>query len=208
MRLFPVLFLTVFAASSLAAQNVDVFVRAIDATKEGTTHVHGGAAVVGLDDATGFEIGADLFWSPRISTELSVSSVRHELDASAFGETVDLGSTRVMPVTAVFELHSGPRGKLDFHIGAGASYVTFEKLEDNAQLTLLGVRSIEFHNKVAPVADAGASWRIGSRWAINADAKWTDIKTDTSATYLDGTSEGATLNLRQVTLGAGLSMRF
>lgn len=206
LRMLPLLFLLPIA--SLSAQTVDVFARAIDATKEGRTHVHGGVATVDLTDAAGFEAGVDLFWTPRISTEFSVASVRHELEASAFGEHADLGPTHVTPFTAVLELHTNPQGKFDVHLGAGGAYVTFDEVADTAELTLLGVRSIEFHDKLVPAADAGACFRLGPRWAVTADAKWLDIRTDVTATYLDGTSEGASLNLSQLTLGAGLSFRF
>jgi len=208
LRLFATAVLTLVVASSLCAQTIDVFARATEATREGTTHVHGGQATVSLNSARGYEVGADLFWSQRISTELSIGRVDHELDASAFGETVDLGSSRVSPISAIVEFHTDPQGPFDIHAGAGASFVRFDDVQNSAELALLGVRSIKFHDKVAPVANAGASYRLGPRIALTADVKWFDIRTKSTATYLDGTSEGADLNLKQVTLGAGLSFRF
>ncbi|MEO8035522.1 MAG: OmpW family outer membrane protein [Acidobacteriota bacterium] len=210
MRLYliPFALLAAFLALPSKAQTIDVFVRGVAATREGTTHVHGGVATVALNSARGVEAGADVFWSRRISTELSVSSVHHELDASAFGENVDLGGTRFMPISAILEWHTDPRGAFDVHLGAGAAFVTFGEVTDNAELTLLGVRSIKFHNKVALLFDAGAAYRFGPHWAITADAKLFDIKTKTTATYLDGSTEGAKLNVNQLSLGAGVSYRF
>ena len=198
----------VIASRGIAAQNVDLFVRVIEATKEGHTTVHGGAASVFLNEARGFEAGADVWWTPRISSELSVASVRHELDASAFGQFVDLGATRAMPWTAVILFHSNRDGRFDIHAGAGASYVTFKDVKGTEQLTLVAVRSIHFHNDVAPVVDAGVSMRLNPRWALTGDAKWTGIKSETTATYLDGSTEGADLTMRQVTFGAGVEFRF
>jgi len=157
--------LALLVASTAAAQTVDFFARAVDATKEGKTHVHGGAATVSLNSARGFEAGADVYWTPRVSTELAVSSVRHDLDASAFGETVDLGATRDTVYSAVVSLHTDPRGPWDFHAGAGAALVRLDGVADSAELALLGVRSIKFHNKIAPVVDAGLSLRLAPRLA-------------------------------------------
>lgn len=193
--------------SAASAQTVDLFVRAVDATKEGKTTVHGGAATVSLNSAHGFEAGADIFWTPQISSELSVSSVPHDLDASAFGQNVDLGGTRDTYFTAVAELHTNPRGAFDVHLGAGAAFARLGDVADTAELTLI-VRSIKFHDKIAPVADAGASLRLGPHWAITAAAKWLDLTTKTTATYLDGTTEGANMNLKQITVGVGLAYRF
>jgi outer membrane protein W len=196
------------SARSVFAQSADVFVRAIDATKEGHTTVHGGAASVFLNEAKGFEAGVDWWWTHRISTELSVASVRHELDASAFGQFVDLGATRETQGSAVILFHSNRDGRFDVHAGAGASYVTFTDVKGTEQLTLVGVRSIHFHNDIAPVADAGISVRLTPRWALSGDVKWTGIESETKAIYLDGSTEGAGLTLRQVTFGAGLEFRF
>jgi outer membrane protein W len=100
------------------------------------------------------------------------------------------------------------RSRYDFHAGAGASRLTFERLANTPELTLLGIESIRFHNKIVPVLDAGASFRLGPRWAITLDAKWFDIRTMTTATYPGGTREGANLNLKQITAGVGLSFRY
>lgn len=208
LSVIPIALLAAFSALPSKAQPIDIFVRGVAATREGTTHVHGGVAAVELNSAKGVEAGADVFWTPRISTELSVSSVRHELDASAFGQKVDLGETRFMPVSAILLWHTDRQGAFDVHLGAGAAFVMFGDLAGNAELTLLGVRSIKFHDKVAPVFDAGAAYRLGPHWAVTADAKYFGINTKTTATYLDGTSEGAKLNVNQLSLGAGLSYRF
>jgi len=204
----PILLATLFVTLSSSAQTVDLFVRAIEATKEGKTHVHGGVATVHLNSARGFEAGADVLWTPRVSTELSISSVNHDLDASALGESVDLGATRERAVTALLSYHTNSGGPFDVHFAGGASFINFEDISGTAELTLLGVRSIKFHDKAVPVADAGASFRLGPHWALTADAKWFDLQSKTTATYLDQTSEGADLNLEQVTLGVGLAFRF
>src|SRR5512140_466145 len=180
-RLFVAAAVAVCAVSSASAQNIDLFARRVEATKEGTTTVHGGAAVVRLNNARGTEVGADVGWSRHLSTELSLSSVPHDLDAEAFGQSVDLGGTREKAYTAILSLHSDRKGRYDFHAGAGASRLTFQRVADTAELALLGVRSIEFHDKIVPVVDAGASFRLGPRWAITVDAKWFDIRTRTTA---------------------------
>jgi outer membrane protein W len=209
MRLALILALTtLFTSSPAMAQTFDVFVRGVEATREGKTHVHGGAAEVKLNSARGLEGGVDVFWNRHLSAELAVSSVHHELDASAFGQNVDLGGTRFMPFSAILEWHTDPHETLDIHAGAGAAYARFSDVADTPQLTLLGVRSIAFHDKIAPVVCLGASFRVGERWSVTTDAKYFVIRTRTTATYLDGTSEGAALNLKQLSVGAGLALRF
>jgi outer membrane protein W len=70
------------------------------------------------------------------------------------------------------------------------------------------VQAILFHDRVAPAADAGLDLRLTSRWALTIGAKYFDIHSRTTATYSDGSRETAGLDLKQLSLGAGLACRF
>ena len=208
-RCYAALLVIALAASVPAsAQTIDVFARGVRSAPEGSSTVRGGAAKIELASGNGGEVGVNLFWGGRLSTELAVASVQHNLDATAFGEHVDLGATRVTPVSLLFQLHSNPKGTVDFHAGAGAAIVIMGDIADTAELQLLGVQSIRFHDRVAPAADAGLDLRLTPRWALTIAAKYFDIHSKTTATYTDATQETAGLVLTQLRLAAGLSCRF
>ena len=192
----------------LSAQNVDVHVRGVWDRPEGSTHVHGGAAAVELATGSGIEAGADIFWSDRYSTDLSLASVNHDLDAAAFGQHVDLGATRFVPLSVTLKIHSNRRGPFDLHAGLGLSYAVLGGLSDTAELQTLGVSRIRFHDSIAPLASLGLDYRLGGRWALTLDGKYFRIRTKTTASYAAGGSEGADLHLDQLLIGAGISCRF
>jgi len=204
----PFLFAVLTAALPAAAQTYDIFLRATKSYPEGSTEVRNGTAKLELASGNGAEAGVNVYWGDRLSTEIAIGSVHHDLDATAFGQHVDLGASRVMPVSLLFQYHTNRRGNLDFHLGAGPAFVILGDIANTSELQSLGVQKIRFHDRLAGVADAGFDYRFGRRWAFTVDAKYFDIHSKTTATYADGTHETAGLNLKQLTVGAGVAWRF
>jgi|GEM_PF-4232496 len=202
------LFTALAAAIPAGAQTYDAFIRATRSYPEGSTQVRNGTAKLELASGNGAETGLNVYWGDHLSTEIAVGSVHHDLDATAFGQHVDLGATRVTPLSLLFQYHSNRRGNLDFHIGAGPAFVILGDIANTTELQSLGVQKIRFHDRLAPVADAGFDFRFAQQWAFTVDAKYFDIHSKTTATYADGTHETAGLNLKQLTVGAGVAWRF
>jgi outer membrane protein W len=195
-------------ATVASAQTTDWFVRGMRSYPEGSTEVRNGTAKLELESGMGGEVGVNRFCGRHVSTEFSVGSVRHDLDATAFGQHVDLGATRFTPISLLFQLHSNPDGAFDFHVGAGPAFVILGNISNTSELQLLGVREIRFHDRFAPVVDAGFDFHFSERWALSVDAKYFDIHSKTTATYSDGTRETAGLDLKQLSVGAGVGLRF
>src|SRR5258706_10385198 len=195
-------------ATVVSAQTTDALVRGMRSYPEGSTEVRSGTAKLELASGTGGEAGVNRFCGKHVSTEFSVGTVSHDLDATAFGEHVDLGATRFTPISLLFQLHSNPNGPFDFHVGAGPSFVILGNISNTSELQLLGVREIRFHDRFAPVVDAGFDYHFSQRWALTVDAKYYDIHSKTTATYSDGTRETAGLDLKQLSVGAGVGWRF
>lgn len=202
------LFTALIVAVPACAQTYDAFIRATRSYPEGTTEVRNGTAKLELASGNGAEAGVNVYWGERLSTEIAIGSVHHDLDATAFGQHVDLGASRVTPISLLFQYHTNRRGDLDFHLGAGPAFVILGDIANTSELQSLGVQEIRFHDRLAAVADAGFDFRFGRRWAFTVDAKYFDIHSKTTATYSDGTHETAGLNLKQLTVGAGLGWRF
>jgi outer membrane protein W len=208
-RCYAALLVIALAVSMPAtAQTIDVFVRGVRSAPEGSSTVRGGAAKIELASGNGGEVGVNLFWGGRLSTELAAASVQHDLDATAFGQHVDLGATRVTPISLLFQLHSNPQGTVDLHVGAGAAIVIIKDIANTPELQLLGVQAIRFHDRIAPAADAGLDLHLTPHWALTIAARYLDIRSKTTATYADGTQETAGLALKQLSVGAGLACRF
>jgi len=167
----------VAAAAPTGAQTYEVFIRGTRSSPEGSTEVRNGTAKLELASGNGAEAGVNIFWGDRLSTELSVGSVHHDLDATAFGQHVDLGATHVTPVSLLFQYHTNRRGAFDFHLGAGPAFVIIGDIANTSELQLLGVQEIRFHDRLA-AADAGFDFRFTRRWAV-----WRGISSPRLATF-------------------------
>ncbi|MBA3727031.1 MAG: OmpW family protein, partial [Armatimonadetes bacterium] len=168
-----------------------------------------GALTFDFDRRTGFGAAVNVFWLSTLSTELAASWDRPRLDLSAENPEVPtfrLGSVRIIPVSATLQFHPWATGRFDPYVGAGGAYVFFGDLESD-DLKVAGFERIRFRNKAAFVANAALNVRLVRRLALNLDAKYIPLKTESTSLFAVGNPESIDLKINPLILAAGLSWR-
>ncbi len=193
-------------ALPLAAE-VDLGLWAVQTSFEGENTLDDiGEVVVNFDENVGYGLTADIYWTPRISTEIGVYGI--DADASLvlggiIDEIVDLGSLDVMPITLTLRAHFGG-DRFDGYIGAGAVYAMIDDLE-SADLRLGGTEFIEIDDEFTWLANAGFSIRIAGGFRLGVDAKWIPLEVDTID---DQGFDEIPFELDPLMISAGLILRF
>lgn len=204
-RLFAILISTILPVVSHAA-TIEFLALGTYTTPRGTNRFDD--ARLKVDSKAGFGAGANIFWTPRLSTEITASITRPSANARiGAGAQSDFGTLRMLPVTGTAQFHFAPMSRIDPYIGAGAAYVMFDDLRSTT-LASIGVDRIALRDKTAFVANAGVSFGLTDRAGLVLDAKYLPL--ETSATALSGGTDIDRLDIRvnPLVFSTGLRLRF
>ena len=133
--------LVAFLATSAFAQDFEVGMRHLIVTTGDTGDLE-------LPMSRGFAATAEVFFTPRVSTELSVSFVNPE----ATYRDVDLGTLGLQTTALTARWNYG-----FVFVGAGGALVTIGNLDDQLGDEI----EVEFDREIAPVVEGGLRVRIG-----------------------------------------------
>lgn len=163
-----------------------------------------------FDDATGFTVGAEYFFTPAFGVRASYSKL--EQDASlAFHDTApasfSAGEFTYSPVTATLRLHSPLTDRLDAFVGAGVVFASFDELASD-ELTDLEIESIEIDDEVELMVEIGARYAFTSRFGVSLEAAFSPVEAESTATFADGAEGKAELEINPVTFTGSVSFRF
>ena len=111
-----------------------------------------------FDRGRGFGGSVEHVAGEHVSYELAATWLRYDgtlrLDPAT---SADLGSLRLLPISATARWHFAPRGeRVDPYVGAGAAYV-FAKDLSSSDLDALGIGRVDVESKVCWLANAGVA---------------------------------------------------
>lgn len=206
-RAVAMIFSMAVVAMPLNAQNVDFGLWAVSTTLQGENRVDEAADIeINFDEEIGWGVTADIFWSPRISTEVGVYGIEAggSLDLGGIlDESIDLGSLDIVPITLTLRAHLGG-DRFDFYGGAGGVYAMFDDLQSD-DLRLVGVESIEIDDEFTWLLNAGASIRLTDGLRIGIDAKWIPLEAEG---INDLGTDAVPLELDPLMISGGLIFRY
>lgn len=214
-RIFLVVILSLLAFPVLAADRfVDVTGWAVwvDANSEGTFNSPNANQPfdISFDGKLGYGAGVNVFFSNRISIEVMAAAVKQGV--SFTGRTRPAGAAggdlNMVPITGVLQFHLLPNGTIDPYVGAGAAYILFDSVDDPRDFGDLNVRSIDFKDDAGLALNAGISFAITPRLAINVDGKYVPLKSNAKAVFVTGPDSTVKVDINPAIFSAGLSFRF
>lgn len=107
----------------------------------------------------GFAATAEVFWTPRISTQFAASFVNPAVilrPASPPPDDVDLGTLGIDTYSLSARWHFAPEKRFSAYAGAGVALVTFGNLEDRFGDDV----ELRFDNETAFLGEAGVRYRF------------------------------------------------
>lgn len=177
----------------------------VDPTNSGSFEDLASPQDIDFDPETGYGVAANVFFGDRVSVEFAVSRVDLESSVVSGPFVGPGGNLEMMPVTAVLQYHFAPQGFIDPYIGAGAAYVLFDDIESNG---VNNVDRIEFEDDAGLAVNAGVSFRLGPRFAINVDGKYVPLESNATAVVIGGGESEGKVDISPIIVSAGLSLRF
>ncbi|HKO57546.1 MAG TPA: OmpW family outer membrane protein [Thermoanaerobaculia bacterium] len=194
--------LLLVVALPLAAQSNDVGLWIAGARLHDTTEED---ATVGFDDARGFGASFNHFWTTHLSTELAATALKSDRGTISVGGTnvLDLGELKITPITAALQFHLPSHERFDAYVGAGAAYVLTDDLS-SSDLDLAGIGTVRVKDGATWMANAGATFYLGSRWGLGADVKYIAFRPDSNADGGDTTR----LDLKPLVVSVGVRVRW
>ena len=134
------------------------------------------------DSAVGVDLGFEFLVNEKLGIDIGVSSTDHDLDGTALGETVRIGSVGMMPVSVGVNLYFGDHEKFDFYLTPFASWVLYDDIElDSAVADELGADRIATKDDVGFGLGFGFDVPLGQgNWAISTGFEYaiTAVETD------------------------------
>ncbi len=196
MRIHVIGLALALATLPLAAQTNDVGVWYATAQIKDSTGLS-------FDNAKGFGVSFNHFWTGPLSTEFSVSSLRANAGIDIAGtRALDVGRLKLMPFTANLQWHFARGSMFAPYIGAGLAYVSAKDLS-SADLDAAGIGRVKIDHKASWDANAGVNIGLGKMFAVAIDGKYIKYEPDSTAA---GTTEK--LKLDPVVISAGIKLRW
>lgn len=162
-----------------------------------------------VDNAVGGEASVTMFLTNQIAAEFSMGGTTYNLNDENGGKVLSAG---MLQSTAIMQFHPiGEDAIVRPYVGAGLSYVNFfgEELEEviiNEASNPFIPYSTGIESGFAPVAQVGADIAINKRLYLNADVKYTSIRTEV---YVQNeTRQTVSRRLGSLIVATGVGFRF
>jgi outer membrane protein W len=156
-----------------------------------------------FNDATGYGISYNHFWTRALSTELTAHWLRADAGIEIGGvRAIDAGRMEMKPISADVQWHFARRAMLSPYAGAGVTFMRRDELS-NADLDAAGIGAIEIERKITWNANAGVNIGISRTFAVGVDAKYIPYEPDAKAA---GTTEK--LKFNPLLFSAGVKLRW
>lgn len=134
-----------------------------------------------VDNAVGGEASVTMFLTNQIAAEFSMGGTTYNLKDENGGKVLSAG---MLQSTAIMQFHPlGEDAIVRPYVGAGLSYVNFfgEDLEEviiNEASNPFVPYSAGIQSGFAPVVQVGADMSVNKRLYLNADIKYTSVRTE------------------------------
>ncbi len=200
----------ILAPPAFADRTFDLsgFVTWVDPNSEGTFDSPTDEIDVDLGDEMGYGASVNIFFTDRISTELSVSQVDSSFGLNARRRAVNVsdGEFNMIPITGVVQFHFAPDGVIDPYIGAGGAYIVFGDVTgDNAGN--LAIDDID-SDDLGLVLNAGVGVRLGQRFGLFGDVKYIPVGSAARGVLNDAAGTETDIEISPIIVSAGIQIRF
>lgn len=207
-KIFSVLL--VLAAAPLLAQDRDMTIAAwvSQVDMQGENEFPNGfeSFETEFDDGTAIGVSINRFFTPMISVEASVFSIRSDASLVIQGTElpISLGKVSLTPVTLGAQLHLAGRSRFDPYVGAGGAYVLAGDLH-SPDLEIGARGRLELDDKLTWYANAGIGVQIVRGFALVADGRYLAYETSSRSTVTGGEED---LDFTPLLISLGLRFQF
>ena len=193
-------------ATPLRAADLELGIRHLSMSPQGDGAFDGGELEV--VSSRGFAATAEVFWTPRISTQLAATFV----NPAAFvfptnppPNDLDLGTFGIDTYSATARVHFAPDARFSPFVGAGGAVVIFGDLEDRFGDDI----EMTFDRENAFLVEGGLRYRVFPHVIVDAavsympvEAKPNHVRNDTSVPL------PASVQVDALTISVGAAWRF
>lgn len=208
-RVSLLLFLSL--AMPLRAADLELGIRHMSMSPRGDSTFDGGKLEV--VSGRGFGATAEVFWSPRFSTQIAATFVNPAailFPTSPFPtlvplEDVDLGTLGIDTYALTVRYHLAPNARLSPFVGAGAAVVIFGDLEDRFGDDI----EMTFDRETAFLVEGGLRYRVFPNVFLGAEVSYMPLEATTNHVRNDtNLALPASVKLDPLTVSAAVAWRF
>ena len=172
--------------------------------------IEGSGATMDVGSATAAEVGAVYMFHWAWGVELGYLRSGHDFD-SAGGTLGDFraGSFKLATTIVTLQYHFPTLGVLRPYLGLGLNHAGFSSCDVSEQLRTLGVSGISIEDSFGPAFQAGLDVAVTDRIAVNVDARFARVSSDTEISLSSGgVLDVLKLDLDPWLIGIGVSYSF
>jgi outer membrane protein len=195
------LLLLLLLALPLHAADLELGIRHLSMSAMGDGAFDGGE--LDIVSSRGFGANAELFWTPRISTQLAATFVNPATFINP--ADVDLGTFGIDTYSLSARYHFAPDARLSPFVGAGGALVVFGDLEDRFGDQL----EMTFDRETALLVEGGVRYRLFPSVILDASMSYMPLEA-TPNRVRNGTAVAlpAVVKVDPFTISLGAAWRF
>jgi outer membrane protein len=195
------LLLIVLLAMPLHAADLELGIRHVAQWPMGDGAFDGGE--VEIVNNRGFAATAEVFWTPRISTQLAGTFVNPA--AFLHPAEVDLGTFGMDTYSLTARYHFAPDARFSPFAGAGAAMVIFGDLEDRFGDDV----EMTFDRETAVIIEGGLRWRVFPSVIVDAAVSYVPVEATVNHVRNDtALALPSSVKVDPLTVSAGAAWRF
>lgn len=151
--------------------------------------------------AFGARVAWELLFTERIGLEVGLGTSEHDLAASIGEFDLEVGSTRIVPLTASLLVHLTPASGADLYFGGGLAHVRYGDLE--IRVPDEPVERLEIEDDTTWQVQVGVDVAVGPAWGVDFGLQY--VATDA---VIDAGDESDRLPVDPLIAAAGVVFRF
>jgi outer membrane protein W len=195
------LVLALLLAMPLHAADLELGIRHLSMSPMGDGGFDGGA--VDIVSSRGFGATAEVFWTPRVSTQLAATFVNPATFLNP--ADIDLGTFGIDTYSLTARYHFAPNARFSSFAGAGAALVIFGDLEDRFGDDL----EMTFDRETAFVVEGGLRYRVRASIILDAAVSYMPLEATPNHVRNDANLLlPASVKVDPLTISVGAAWRF
>jgi len=193
-------------AVPLRAADLELGIRHLSTWPRGEKGFDGGDLEV--VSSRGFGATAELFWTPRVSTQLAATFINPAaivFPTNPPPNDLDLGTFGMDTYSVTARYHVAPDARFSPFVGAGGAMVIFGDLEDRFGDDI----EMTFEHQIAPVVEGGVRCRLFERVRLEVSASYMPLEATPNHLRNDTTVPlPSSVSVDPLTVSFGAAWRF
>jgi outer membrane protein len=190
----------------LHAADVEIGIRHLSMSPQGDGAFDGGE--LEIVSSRGFGANVEVFWTPRISTQLAgtfVNPAAIDFPTNPPPNDLDLGTFGIDTYSLTARYHFAPDARFSPFVGAGGAVVLFGDLEDRFGDAI----EMTYDREMAVLVEGGVRCRVFSRVFLDAAVSYMPVEaTPNHARNDTSVALPSTVKVDALTLSVGAAWRF